>query len=1340
MKTNWLRALLRVWVMVCVGVGVAVNASALHYDNDGTVTLQWPANTEPDLAGYNVYRATQPGGPYTKLNPTLLTATAFADAATVDGTTYYYVVTAVDQVDNESTYSPESEGCLVDMTAPTVWASPAGAHFFQAQTVALLASEQASIHYTTDGTTPTASSQQYSSALSISEDTVLTFIAIDLAGNSSTVETEQYTFPQPDDDSDGDGMPDLYEVEHGFDPQDDSDALEDADGDGHSNLAEYEQGTDPNDENSYPTPPTVAGNLLRPHAGQGLTAGTLRVPADTSVMVALDDEEGVDPATITLTVNGGVVAHTVHEMLTPGDMRQVWIVYDSLGSFGYDEQVNVVVEASDVNGYSMTPYAYSFKTETSAEHNEAQAAAPTTTVEIDVPSAGLTTINGEAGTELDGLEIVYANDEAVPPRLGPSDEIDPMADPNTMDVLLNIEPVSYYETPVTVTAPVSAAYDISSVSIYCYNPTDGWVEAVEGDGWLVSGSRVEHVDGGVKLLEFQITYAAPVQFLDESPPRPEYTLTANVVGSGSVAQDPAAPYYAEDVVTLTATPDAGWSFAGWSGDLSGTTNPTSITMDADKIVTAAFTQDEYTLTVNVVGGGSVGQDPANPYHLNDVVTLTAVPDAGWSFAGWSGDLSGGVNPASVTMDSEKTVTATFTQDLYTLTVNVVGSGSVGQDPAGPYHLNDVVTLTATPDAGWNFAGWSGDLTGTTNPASVTMTGNKTVTATFTEDDYTLTVNVVGSGSVDQSPAAPYHLNDVVTLTAVPDAGWSFAGWSGDLSGTTNPTSVTMDSHKSVTATFTQDEYTLTVNVIGSGSVDQSPAAPYHLNDVVMMTAMPDTDWSFAGWSGDLSGSTNPASITITGDRTVTATFTEDDQTPPTDPVISTAAQVINADVFAVELSAPSTDSNFSNYQVLGGQYTEWTNTAETGPFVFTLVQNAANTLSVRGRDTFDNVSNPASVVVTEDSVLPTTPVIATADQVIDADSIVVTLASPSTDDHFSNYQLRGGQYNGWTDVAETDNFQFALTEGAGHTLRIRGRDEAGNVSAVASIIVTEDSTAPTAPVIATQAQTVNADSITVTLASPSADDNLAGYQLLGAQYSVWTDTAETDNFAFSLVQNAENVLQVRGRDTAGHVSAAGSVVITEDSVLPTTPVIATADQVIDSDSIVVTLASPSTDDRFANYQLQGGQYIDWTDVAETDNFQFTLTQDVENTLQVRGKDEAANVGAAASILVTEDSTAPTAPVIATEAQGVNADSITVTLASPCTDTNFAGYQLRGGHYSDWTDTAETDNFVFNLVQNAQNVLEIRGIDAVGHVSAADSVTITEDSIAPAAPGQPVFGG
>ena len=268
-------------------------AAALTYDTDGNVSLQWPANSESDLAGYNVYRSTQSGGPYAKISAGLITTTSAVDTQTTDGTTYYYVVTAVDQVGNESGYSPESEGCRVDTSAPTIWASPSGGYFSAAQAVQLRASEEAAIYYTTDGTTPSPSSQLYTAPLSIDVETTVKFMAVDIVGHASNVRTEVYTFAEPGSDSDNDGMPDTYEIDNGLDPFDGSDAAGDNDEDGYSNLEEFEKGTDPNDPQDHPTPPWVVSDELRPHAGQGLTEGTLRVPVDTSVMVMLEDEEGV---------------------------------------------------------------------------------------------------------------------------------------------------------------------------------------------------------------------------------------------------------------------------------------------------------------------------------------------------------------------------------------------------------------------------------------------------------------------------------------------------------------------------------------------------------------------------------------------------------------------------------------------------------------------------------------------------------------------------------------------------------------------------------------------------------------------------------------------------------------------------------------------------------------------------------------------------------------------------------------------------------------------------------------------------------------------------------------
>jgi hypothetical protein len=138
--------------------------------------------------------------------------------------------------------------------------------------------------------------------------------------------------------------------------------------------------------------------------------------------------------------------------------------------------------------------------------------------------------------------------------------------------------------------------------------------------------------------------------------------------------------------------------------------------------------------------------------------------------------------------------------------------------------------------------------------------------------YSLSVSTVGSGSVDTDKSPPYYYGDSVQLTAVPIGGWSFSSWSGDLSGSTNPFAVLIDGNKTVTATFTQNTYSLAVSTVGSGSVTLNNSGPYQYGDIVQLTAVPATQWLFQGWTGDLSGNTNPTTILIDGSKTVTATF------------------------------------------------------------------------------------------------------------------------------------------------------------------------------------------------------------------------------------------------------------------------------------------------------------------------------------------------------------------------------------------------------------------------------------------------------------------------------------
>jgi hypothetical protein len=138
------------------------------------------------------------------------------------------------------------------------------------------------------------------------------------------------------------------------------------------------------------------------------------------------------------------------------------------------------------------------------------------------------------------------------------------------------------------------------------------------------------------------------------------------------------------------------------------------------------------LTLSIVGGGTIAANPPEElHHYGDTVTLTAVPEEDWCFSGWDGDLTGSDNPETVTLEDSKSVGATFTQGGFTLSVNVSGMGTVTVEPDKPlYECGDMVSLTATPDAGWFFLDWGGDLASTDNPAILSMNGDKTVTCTF----------------------------------------------------------------------------------------------------------------------------------------------------------------------------------------------------------------------------------------------------------------------------------------------------------------------------------------------------------------------------------------------------------------------------------------------------------------------------------------------------------------------------------------------------------------------------------------------------------------------------------
>ena len=142
---------------------------------------------------------------------------------------------------------------------------------------------------------------------------------------------------------------------------------------------------------------------------------------------------------------------------------------------------------------------------------------------------------------------------------------------------------------------------------------------------------------------------------------PTYTLSTSVSPSGAGSVLPSDGQYEEGTqVTLTATPARGYTFDCWDGDASGSSATITLAMDLDKSVIATFTQITYDLTMNVVGNGTISPESGVHIYLEGaVVEISATPDEGWEFSGWSGDITDTSATAQITMDSDKSVIAHF---------------------------------------------------------------------------------------------------------------------------------------------------------------------------------------------------------------------------------------------------------------------------------------------------------------------------------------------------------------------------------------------------------------------------------------------------------------------------------------------------------------------------------------------------------------------------------------------------------------------------------------------------------------------------------------------------------
>ncbi len=439
---------------------------------------------------------------------------------------------------------------------------------------------------------------------------------------------------------------------------------------------------------------------------------------------------------------------------------------------------------------------------------------------------------------------------------------------------------------------------------------------------------------------FDVNAFGPLEYPEvEVPPTEEFTLKVNKGGSGTgtvtsspsgISCDPTceADFEEDTEVTLTGSPGANSKAVVWSGcDSVISENKCLVTMDADIEVTATFDLEQHQLSVSKTGSGT-GKVTSSPpgidcgsecdelYEHGTVVTLSASPDAGSEFTGFSGACTGAT--CEVTMTAAKSVTANFDEESTTpkflLSVDVEGTGSgtvtsdkglIVCDPActDEYEEGTVVVLTATPDPGSIFVSWrycdTGGVAG--RKCTITMSKAKAVKATFTTTHDLEVSKAPGSGlgKVQSSPggilclatctetSAAFKEGTQVTLKPTPSKHFHFVQWSGDCTGT-DPAGckVTMGEDHEVEALFAEDAkhlLTLSKSGGGQGTVKSKPTSincgltcstqtsSFYAGEVVELTYTLGKGSEFGGWSGACSG-TGACAVTMSEAKGVTAEF------------------------------------------------------------------------------------------------------------------------------------------------------------------------------------------------------------------------------------------------------------------------------------------------------------------------------------------------------------------------------------------------------------------------------------------------------------------------------------
>ena len=360
-----------------------------------------------------------------------------------------------------------------------------------------------------------------------------------------------------------------------------------------------------------------------------------------------------------------------------------------------------------------------------------------------------------------------------------------------------------------------------------------------------------------------------------------YSITANAGAGGSIIGNQSVKH--GESVSITATPDTGYQIESWGGTcgtLTESGNTASFTATKNCAIRVDFEKVSYTITTSAGTGGEITEKQS--IEDGESVSITATPSMGYQVQSWGGTcgtFDKTTNPATFTASKDCTISAAFEKVPYTITTNAGAGGSIIGNQSVKH--GESVSITATPDTGYQISGWAGDcgtLTKSGNTASFTATKDCSISVTFEKVSYSITTNAGAGGSITGNQSVKH--GDNVSITATPDTGYQIQSWGGDcgtLTESGNSASFTASKDCSISVDFEKVSYSITTNAGDGGSITGNQSVKH--GDNVSITATPNTGYQIESWGGDcgtLTESGNSASFTASKDCSISVDFEEVD--------------------------------------------------------------------------------------------------------------------------------------------------------------------------------------------------------------------------------------------------------------------------------------------------------------------------------------------------------------------------------------------------------------------------------------------------------------------------------